>query len=95
MSGEIGDLFARKPDPPKPCEGCSNPDGGLYIANCLDCQARSIASGHHFWESMKSQKLTAGYVSALRAVFGQQCDIGECHARVKAAAKKVVTGAAP
>ncbi len=74
------------------CEGCANPEGGVYIETCKRCMARDLARGPLFFASMRKQKLTPEYRFALEYVFGDGWKEG--HELVKAEAKRYATGAA-
>lgn len=73
------------------CEGCLNPDGGLYMAGCRQCSIRRLARGPEFYASVAAQRIVPAYLETLRALFGDDWKAG--HEEVKAEAKRYRTGA--
>ena len=70
------------------CEACANPTSGLVMSGCRGCTLREIARGPNFWNSRRAQKLTPEYCAEIMAA-------GVTHDEVKAAAKRLLTGAVP
>ncbi len=54
---------------------------GSYRADCLECQARSIAQGPLFWESARLGNISQAYRKVLDRTFHGDWMAG--HARVK------------
>ena len=60
---------------------------GGYRAGCIECQARALANGPHFYVSSKLGTLTPEYKTALRLLFEASWESG--HAKVKAWARRI------
>ena len=71
------------------CAGCAHPEGGTYTLGCRACTLRDIARGPAFFLSVRACRLSDVYKAQLRALGS----VEDVHAEVKAAAKKLFTGA--
>ena len=71
------------------CQGCANPEGGLYALGCRSCTLREIVRGPEFFASLRACKLTPAYMARLQ-LLGSVEDV---HEEVKAMAKTLFTGA--
>lgn len=73
------------------CEACTayerNPLSGAYIASCLNCQIRSIASGPAFFEAQRTGVISKPYRDALERAFAGDWRAG--HEAVKGWVKKL------
>jgi len=72
------------------CQGCANPEGGIYTIGCRACTLRDIARGPEFFASLRACKLTPAYMARLQLLGSVVEDV---HAEVKAMAKTLFTGA--
>lgn len=74
------------------CDACKNPEAGGVNRACRACQVRFIAGGPFFFASVCAGRLLPKYIDEIKATFGNNCDVENIHADIKAAAKKLNIG---
>lgn len=70
------------------CEGCANPQGGLYIGGCRQCLLRMLAKSPGYFQSRVQRRMTPEFAAACAAL-GDVKAVGD---EVKAMAKTITKG---